>query len=119
MTATNDGPSVATGVVITDDLPAGTTLLSATPTQGGCSTVGAQEVCAIGTLASGATATVTLTARVQAAAAESPVVNVARTTATTFRPGSREQPLERDDERRSVDRPQHVGRRRPRHGERR
>ncbi len=86
VTATNDGPSVATGVVITDDLPAGTALLSATPTQGTCSTVGTQEVCTIGALASGATATVTLTARVQAAAAETPVVNVARITSSTFDP---------------------------------
>jgi uncharacterized repeat protein (TIGR01451 family) len=86
VTATNDGPSVATGVTITDDLPTGTTLLSATPTQGTCSTVGAQEVCALGTLGSGATASVSLSARVQVGAAESPVVNVARVTSATFDP---------------------------------
>ena len=84
--ATNDGPSSAAGVVVTDDLPAGVTLLSATSTQGSCSPVGAQVVCAAGTLASGAVATVTITARVEVAAAESPVVNAARLTATTFDP---------------------------------
>ncbi len=84
--ATNDGPSTATSVVVTDDLPAGVTLLTRTSTQGSCTPSGAQVVCAIGTLASGATATVTLTARVERAAAESPVDNVARVTSAVFDP---------------------------------
>ncbi|MEH3052403.1 MAG: isopeptide-forming domain-containing fimbrial protein [Patulibacter minatonensis] len=86
VTATNDGPSTAAGVTITDDLPAGTTLLSATATQGSCTTVGGQEVCTIGALGSTASAQVTLTARVNVAAAETPVVNAARVTSPTFDP---------------------------------
>ncbi|MBO9534382.1 MAG: DUF11 domain-containing protein [Solirubrobacteraceae bacterium] len=82
----NDGPSAAAGVTITDDLPSGTTLISAVPSAGTCATVGVQEVCTIGTVAGGASATVTLRARVDASAAETPVVNAARVTSSTFDP---------------------------------
>ncbi len=84
--ATNDGPSTAPGVIVTDDLPTGVTLLTRTSTQGTCTPSGAQVVCNLGALASGATATVTLTARVERAAAESPVDNVARVTSSVFDP---------------------------------
>lgn len=84
--ATNDGPSAASTVVVTDDLPTGITLLTATSTQGTCTPVGAQVSCAIGGLAPAQTVTATLTARVEALAAESPLVNTARITSTTFDP---------------------------------
>ncbi len=86
VTATNDGPSAAPAVTITDDLPAGVTLLSATSPLGACSPVGAQVVCGPGALASGQSAAATITARVEVGAAESPVVNAARATSTTFDP---------------------------------
>src|SRR6266478_5071876 len=46
----NNGPSPATGVTLTDTLPAGVTFVSATATQGTC-TVTATVVCSLGTLA--------------------------------------------------------------------
>ncbi len=58
---TNHGPSAATGVTLTDPLPAGLTFVSVTTTQGSC-TGGATVVCSIGTLASGTSATVLVTA---------------------------------------------------------
>ncbi len=86
LVATNDGPSTATGVVVTDDLPTGTTLQTRTSSQGSCSVAGAQVICTIGALASGASATVTLTATVNASAAESPVDNTARVTSSVLDP---------------------------------
>lgn len=56
---TNGGPSPATGVMVTDTLPAGVTFVSATSSQGSCS--GTSTVtCNLGTLAKGASATVTI-----------------------------------------------------------
>ncbi|MBJ7471107.1 MAG: DUF11 domain-containing protein, partial [Solirubrobacteraceae bacterium] len=86
VTVTNDGPSTATAVQLIDDLPAGTTLLTRTASQGTCSSTPAQVICNVGTLASGASATATITARVERAAAESPVNNAARATATQLDP---------------------------------
>jgi len=55
----NSGPSVAPGVVLTDTLPSGMSFVSAKTTQGTCS--GTSTVtCSVGTLANGASATVTI-----------------------------------------------------------
>jgi uncharacterized repeat protein (TIGR01451 family) len=62
---TNNGPDEATSVTITDILPAGTTFVSATPSQGSCS--GTTTItCALGSLADTISATVALTIRLQA-----------------------------------------------------
>ena len=57
---TNSGPSAATDVVLTAQPPASGVIVSATSTLGTCSIVGGIS-CPIGSMASGATATVTLT----------------------------------------------------------
>ena len=54
----NDGPSTATGVGVTDNLPSGTSYQSATASQGSCSEAGGTVSCSLGTLASGGSASV-------------------------------------------------------------
>ena len=61
---TNHGPSDATGVVVTDPLPAGTTFLSATTNHGTFSVTNGTVTGNIGNLANQATATITVTVRV-------------------------------------------------------
>lgn len=58
LVVTNDGPSVATGVELVDELPAEVTFDSVVTTQGTCSPTVSGVVCALGTLGVGATATV-------------------------------------------------------------
>ncbi|HEX7677272.1 MAG TPA: DUF11 domain-containing protein, partial [Thermoanaerobaculia bacterium] len=75
--ATNGGPSTATGVTVTDVLPPGTTFQSAT-TGGACS--GTTTItCNAGTLASGASATFTLT--VTLPSTTGPITNTATVSA--------------------------------------
>jgi uncharacterized repeat protein (TIGR01451 family) len=73
----NAGPGAATNVVVTDTIPVGTTFNSATPTQGSCS--GTSTVtCNLGTLANGASATISLT--ITLSANPGPVSNTASVT---------------------------------------
>ncbi|HBB97153.1 MAG TPA: hypothetical protein DC054_17385 [Blastocatellia bacterium] len=63
---TNNGPSPATSVVVTDNLPAGISFVSATPTQGSCN--GSNTVtCNLGSLARNASAIITIIVVPQAA----------------------------------------------------
>lgn len=62
----NNGPDDATGVTVTDNLPAGVTYESATASQGSCSEAGGTVTCTIGSLASGASANVTIEVTPQA-----------------------------------------------------
>ncbi|HYH06434.1 MAG TPA: IPTL-CTERM sorting domain-containing protein [Thermoanaerobaculia bacterium] len=78
ITVSNAGPSPATGVVVTDTLPAGLQLISATPSQGTCNAVNPIS-CNIGTLNNGANATVTIQALVTATSGT--ITNTASVTA--------------------------------------
>ncbi|KJY23741.1 hypothetical protein VR45_41890, partial [Streptomyces sp. NRRL S-495] len=51
----------ATGVTLTDSLTGPGTVLSATPGQGSCTTTATSANCTLGTLAAGASTTVTVT----------------------------------------------------------
>jgi len=79
----NNGPGAASSVVMTDVLPAGTTFVSATPSQGSCS--GASTVsCSLGTLANGGSAMISLV--VKAPSTPGAVSNTATVTATEADP---------------------------------
>ena len=60
LTVSNGGPDAATGVTLTDTVPAGTTFVSATPSQGTCTSA---VTCSLGSLAKNATATVDIVVR--------------------------------------------------------
>ena len=79
LTVANDGPSDATGVVLTDTWPGGFSQGAVTPSQGSCAPVGAGPdlSCALGTIAAGATATVSIDYTVPAATPGGPQVNSA------------------------------------------
>ena len=74
---TNDGPNIATGVIVTDTLPAGAAFVTAGTTQGTVSESGGVVTATLGELASGATATVTITVRPTAAGTLSNIASVA------------------------------------------
>jgi uncharacterized repeat protein (TIGR01451 family) len=67
VTVRNGGPAAASGVTMTDALPAGVELKSLATTQGSCRSTKAGSVvtvnCAIGGMASGSSATVTIAVR--------------------------------------------------------
>lgn len=60
---TNNGPSDATGVTMTDTLPKNAGYASSTRTQGSCAAAKGKVTCSLGNLAAGATATVTITVK--------------------------------------------------------
>jgi uncharacterized repeat protein (TIGR01451 family) len=76
ITITNAGPDPATDVILTDTLPAGATLSSATASQGTCGGSG-PVTCSLGTIASGSNATVTLVVTPTQAGTASLTVSVA------------------------------------------
>ena len=80
---TNNGPAIATNVTATDALPSQVAYVSATPSQGTCSHAGATVTCPLGTMTSGATATVTIAVT---ATTLSQAVNTATVTATQTDP---------------------------------
>ncbi|HEX6096204.1 MAG TPA: DUF11 domain-containing protein [Thermoanaerobaculia bacterium] len=79
ITVTNAGPSSATNVVVTDDLPAGLAFISATPSQGTCNASDPVS-CNLGTIVNGGSATITLSAQVTATSGT--ISNTASVTST-------------------------------------
>lgn len=74
LTVTNNGPSDATGVIVTDPLATEVTFVSATASQGGCAD---SSTCDLGTLALGTSATVTITVNVNSTAPAGIITNTA------------------------------------------
>ncbi|MGB2984152.1 MAG: hypothetical protein WBC63_09910, partial [Candidatus Bipolaricaulia bacterium] len=79
ITATNNGPDAATSLEITDGLPAGLTLVSAVPGLGTYDS--GSSVWTVGTLTVGATATLTVTATVDAGTGGQTLINTAAVSA--------------------------------------
>ena len=63
VTVSNNGPSGATGVVLTDTLPEGVAFISATPSQGTCSESGGVITCDLGDIKKDAEVTITVVGR--------------------------------------------------------
>jgi uncharacterized repeat protein (TIGR01451 family) len=76
LVATNNGPSAATGVTVSDPLPASLTFVSATSSQGTVNYGGGTLTVSLGSLANGASATVNVVTTV-ATSATGTVTNVA------------------------------------------
>ncbi|WP_299921853.1 hypothetical protein [uncultured Nocardioides sp.] len=81
--ATNNGASRAVDVTVTDTLPAGLAVRSATGPQGTCTVTGSQVSCAAGALDPGQSATFTVVARVPSDAGTAPLTNTALVTSGT------------------------------------
>jgi uncharacterized repeat protein (TIGR01451 family) len=58
LTVTNAGPDTGLGATVVDQLPAGMTFVSATPTQGGCGESGGTVTCHLGPIPAAGTASV-------------------------------------------------------------
>ncbi|WP_018681194.1 DUF11 domain-containing protein [Actinokineospora enzanensis] len=83
VTVYNDGPSDAQNVVITDPLPAGVTIVSASPQSGTCATTNGTVSCQLGTVPAGGTTTVNLRVAIAPDRAAGPLANTASGTTST------------------------------------
>jgi uncharacterized repeat protein (TIGR01451 family) len=90
ITLRNNGPSDATDVVLSDEIPPGTTLVGPVEAQpdlpGGCTVMAATISCPIGTLPAGASQSLTVTVRIPASFAPGPLANTATATSSTGDP---------------------------------
>ncbi|MDN5803832.1 MAG: hypothetical protein L0H26_04465, partial [Microlunatus sp.] len=83
VTATNKGPSDAATVNVTDPVPAGIEVISATVTQGTCTTTTTTVSCQIGTLTPGSSARVSIAARALATTPAGSLANTATVATAT------------------------------------
>ena len=88
VTVTNNGPSDAQTVVLTDVLPAEVTYVSATPDQGSCSEVAGTVTCGLGTIAAGVSVDVVIAVTVDSDTPAATITNVASVTSATFDPAA-------------------------------
>ena len=89
LTVTNTGPSLASGVVLTDDLPAGVAFVSVTSTHGNCAYDGGTHrlTCSVGTLDANVSAQVNLNVTIsETLAANTTLVNWAGATSNVTDP---------------------------------
>jgi uncharacterized repeat protein (TIGR01451 family) len=86
LTVTDDGPDNATGVTVTDTLPAGLSFVSATADQGTCSDTGPAVSCSLGVLANGSSTTITIVATASFSSAGQTLVDSASVTGNEFDP---------------------------------
>ena len=84
----NAGPDPAAAVAVSDTLPAGLTGATATTTAGTCTIASGQVTCALGTLASGATATVTVSSTLSSSTTATSISNTASATSSTDDPNA-------------------------------
>jgi uncharacterized repeat protein (TIGR01451 family) len=93
LTAMNGGPSTASNVVVADDVPAGVTVLSASGSGGATCNPGVPgdpaqpATCSFGSLANGASRTMTIVAKVNSGT-KGVLVNNARVSSDTFDPNN-------------------------------
>lgn len=80
LTITNNGPSNATSVILTNYLPAGVTFISSTPAGPTCTQGGLTVICNLGVLPSGGTVTIKIA--VMAPASKEDLTNQANVTAS-------------------------------------
>ena len=83
LTVANAGPNAATGVIVSDRIPAGTGVVSTMSPQGTCSVTAEEVSCALGTVAEGATVSVTVVLSIPSGSTASSIVNVATVTSQT------------------------------------
>ena len=86
LTVTNAGPDAASGVALSDALPAALTSPTVTTTTGTCSIASGTLSCSLGTLASGGTVTVTVAGTLAASAAAASISNTASASSSTDDP---------------------------------
>ncbi len=89
LTVSNSGPSTATGVVVSNVVPAGTTVISFTSSQGTVANVGGTIICNAGTILAGNSATVTVVVQTSTTGTLTNVATVARAEPDAYTPNNR------------------------------
>src|SRR5918998_1765669 len=86
LTVNNAGPNTATGVTVTDPIPAGWEGVTATTNLGSCTVSGGTVSCSLGDMPDGATAQITLSGTTASGSTATALTNVATVSTTAFDP---------------------------------